>query len=54
MVGLFSAVNKIQERFSKSLNSNELLSVAWYDFEITSNVIKNHMDRGDWGMPPTF
>ena len=42
MVGLLSAVNKIPEGLSKSLNSNiNYLSVAKYDVETTSNVTNN-------------
>ena len=37
-----SAVNNIPELFSKSLNSHmNYLLVAKYDFETTSNVMKN-------------
>ena len=54
MVGLLSGVNQIPERFSKSINSNKLFISCLVDLETTGNVIKNHMDRGDWGMPSTF
>ena len=44
---------KYQSDFQEAYIETNYLAVAWYDFETTSNVIKNHMDQRDWGsLPP--